>query len=292
MKFALIGAAGYVAPRHMKAIKELGYELIAALDPFDSVGILDSYFPECKFFTQTERFDRYLTKNPVDYISICSPNYLHEFHCKMSLRLGANVICEKPLVLCDWNIPQLIDLEKETGKRIFNILQLRLHPNLIKLKDEINKHKHYDVILKYITPRGNWYHQSWKGDIKKSGGIETNIGIHFFDILMWIFGKPESLTIYERNNINVKGCLDLECAEVKWHLSIDRNELPDPNLKFFRSITVNGKEIRFDDIIGDFHTLSYKEILKGKGFTIEDVAPTIELITKIRDEKVYPNKIS
>jgi len=284
MKFALIGV-GYVAPRHMKAIKETGHELIAALDPHDSVGILDSYFPNCKFFTKTEQFDRYLTKNKVDYISICSPNYLHEFHCKMALRLGANVICEKPLVLCNWNLPQLEELEKETGKKIYNILQLRLHKRLKELKDTILDYKHYDVELKYITPRGEWYHRSWKGNEKQSGGIETNIGIHFFDMLIWMFGKPESMTIEERTEKTVRGNLDLECAEIKWMLSVDRNNLPDSNLKFFRSITVSGKEIRFDDIISDFHIESYKEILAGRGFTIKDVMPAIELVTKMRDKR-------
>lgn len=282
MKFALIGAAGYVAPRHMKAIKETGHELIAALDPFDSVGILDSYFPDCKFFSKTEQFDRYLTKNKVDYISICSPNYLHEFHCKMALRLGANVICEKPLVLCDWNIPQLIELEKDTGKKIYNILQLRLHPSLIELKNKIDKNKYYKVSLEYITPRGNWYHQSWKGNIKQSGGIETNIGIHFFDMLIWIFGEVSYHSISSRSNETIRGNLFLKNAKIHWTLSIDRKLLPDKNLNFFRSIIVEGEEIRFDDIFSDFHTLSYKEILDGRGFTIEDVTPSIELVTKLR----------
>ena len=287
MKFALIGAAGYVAPRHMKAIKETGNELVAALDPFDSVGILDSYFPYCRFFTSTEIFDRYLTKNPVDFISICSPNYLHEFHCKMALRLGSNVICEKPLVLCDWNIPQLEKLEKETGNIIYNILQLRLHPSIIKLKNSINEKDFYDVKLKYITPRGHWYHKSWKGDIKKSGGIETNIGIHFFDMLIWLFGDVIDCDITYRNEITSIGKLRFNNAIVSWNMSIDVNELPDKSeeFKFYRSIIINNKEVRFDDIISQFHTLSYEEILKGNGFTINDVKPSIELITKLRDMK-------
>jgi len=283
MKFALIGAAGYVAPRHMKAIKEFGHDLVAALDPFDSVGILDSHFPDCKFFTKTERFDRFLTKNKVDYISICSPNYLHEFHCKMALRLGANVICEKPLVLCDWNIPQLIELEKETGKRIYNILQLRLHQSLIDLKKSLEKGKYYKVSLKYITPRGHWYHQSWKGKVKQSGGIETNIGIHFFDMLLWLFGKYSSHSIINRSDNKVQGKLYLENADIDWFLSIDRNDLPEKDLNFFRSISVEGTEIRFDNIIADFHIKSYEEILSGRGFTIEDVSPAIELITALRE---------
>ncbi len=285
MKFALIGASGYVAPRHMKAIKDTGHELVAALDPFDSVGILDSYFPNCRFFTSTEIFDRFLTKNQVDYISICSPNYLHEFHCKMALRLGADVICEKPLTLCNWNIPPLQKLEQETGKTIYNILQLRLHPSIIKLKKSIEKDKKYNVKLKYITPRGHWYHKSWKGNIKRSGGIETNIGIHFFDMLIWLFGDVKECKINYKNNITSTGILNFENAKVEWTLSIDRNELPDKSneMKFHRSININNSEVRFDDIIGEFHNLSYEEIFKGNGFTINDVKPSIELVTKLRE---------
>jgi len=284
MNFALTGIAGYVAPRHLQAIKDVGGNLIAALDPHDSVGILDKYFPDCKFFTSTERFDRYLSDNKVDFISICSPNYLHESHCKLALRLGANAICEKPLLLNPNNISQLIDIQKETGKSIYNILQLRLHPDLLNLKNSIDYTKQYDVDLKYITPRGPWYDYSWKGNIKKSGGIETNIGIHFFDMLIWLFGNVIDFQIRERNKRLSIGILKLENAVVEWFLSINREDLPD-GANFYRSIKVNQKEIRFDNVFSDLHTNSYKMILDGHGFGIEEAIKSIELVSKIRESK-------
>lgn len=289
MNFALIGAAGYVAPRHMEAIKTTGNKLIAALDPHDSVGILDTYFPNCEFFTSQESFDRYILNMDKDdrpeFMSICSPNYLHESHSKFAMRLGSNVICEKPLLLCDYNINQLEEVEAMTGKKVYTILQLRHHPSFINLKNKINSNEQYKVSLKYITPRGPWYHHSWKGDERKSGGIETNIGIHFFDLLLWLFGDLEKVKIYERNSLNSIGTLYFNNVEVNWHLSIDRNELPYPGLKFYRSMTINKEEIRFDDIITKFHILSYKEILKGNGFTTKDVYPAIKLVTDIREGK-------
>jgi len=286
MKFALIGVAGYVAPRHLKAIKETGHELIAALDPHDSVGILDSYFPDCKFFTSMERFDRFLSNhyNQVDYISICSPNYLHEAHCKLALRLGAHVICEKPLVLCDWNIQPLQKLEEDTGMKIYNILQLRLHPEIKKIKENLSKTYHH-VDLKYFTPRGEWYFQSWKGVEGRSGGIETNIGIHFFDMLIWLFGDVLDFNVETRTQKRSMGTLWLKNANVKWNLSLDKHDLPEQSLKYFRSIKIDNEEIRFDNIFGDLHIESYKQIFEGNGFTIKDVYPTIKLITNIRDTK-------
>ncbi len=290
MNFALIGVAGYVAPRHLQAIKDVGGNLIAALDPHDSVGILDKYFPDCKFFTSQERFDRHISNLALkgintDYISICSPNYLHESHCKLALRLGANAICEKPLILNPDNINQLIDIQTKTKKKIYNILQLRLHPDLIELKKTINNKQYYNVDLKYITPRGNWYDYSWKGNEKRSGGIETNIGIHFFDMLIWLFGNVERFVIKKRNRKISSGILHLENAKVEWFLSIDKQYLPEGS-NFYRSIKVNNNEIRFDNVFSDLHTESYKRILNGDGFEIEDVIKSIELVSNIRNEEL------
>jgi UDP-N-acetyl-2-amino-2-deoxyglucuronate dehydrogenase len=285
MKFALIGTAGYVAPRHMKAIKETGNELVAALDPCDSVGILDSYFPNCKFFTDEKRFDRHIMREGgVDYFSICSPNYLHESHCKMGLRLGSNVICEKPLALCTHNIEQIRKVEEQMNKNVYTILQLRLHSTIKELKEKIDQNKYYDVELSYITPRGPWYLQSWKGRVGQSGGIETNIGIHFFDMLLWIFGPCYRYDLEYHDDRISEGILYLKSAKVRWHLSIRREDLPDQNLKFFRSIKVDGKELRFDDIIADYHTESYNRIFEGNGFSIDDAAPSIQLVSSIRGE--------
>ena len=282
-KFGLIGAAGYVAPRHMQAIKNTGNELVAALDINDSVGILDSYFPNCKFFTRQESFDRHIIKNEkLDYMVVCSPNYLHEAHCKLGLRAGANVICEKPLSLTVENLIQLQKIEKETQRKIYSILQLRLHPSIQILKHMIDKNKYYNVELKYITPRGPWYFQSWKGDKKKSGGIETNIGIHFFDMLIWLFGDVQTFDIKNRNKQQSSGILQLERATVSYHLSLDKKDLSDPNQKFYRNMTVNGAEIRFDNIFSELHTESYIQILNGNGFDIHDSKKTIDLVQKIR----------
>lgn len=294
-KFALIGAAGYIAPRHMKAIKETGNTLVAALDKHDNVGILDSYFPEADFFTEFERFDRHLDKlkrkgEPVDFISICSPNYLHDAHIRYSLRYGADAICEKPLVLNPWNLDALIEMEKETTKKVFTILQLRLHPSIIALREKIlagPKDKRYQVDLRYITSRGNWYHSSWKGDITKSGGVATNIGIHFFDMLIWIFGDMKDVVVNTQDQEHASGTLELECASVNWFLSINSNHLPEAaaraGKRTYRSLTMEGQEIEFSEGFTDLHTKSYEEILKGNGFTLQDAYPSIQVAFKLRN---------
>ena len=233
MKFGLIGAGGYVAPRHMQAIKDTGNELVVALDPNDSVGILDSYFPDCKFFTSQERFDRHCVKHEdLDYMVVCSPNYLHEAHCKLGMRLGADVICEKPLTTTTENLTQLIKVERQTSKKIYTILQLRLHPSLKELKPKIDRTKQHLVTLNYVTPRGDWYFQSWKGQEGKSGGIEANIGIHFFDMLIWLFGEPKLFEITQRTKKRSVGIMELQCANVTWFLSLDRNDYQPPKINF------------------------------------------------------------
>lgn len=283
MKFGLIGASGYVAPRHMQAIKDTGHELVVALDPNDSVGILDSYFPDCKFFTSMERFDRHIVKNEdLDYMVVCSPNYLHEAHCKLGMRLGADVICEKPLTTTLENLTQLRKIEHQTGKKVYTILQLRLHPSIQILKHMIDKEKQYSVTLDYITPRGPWYFQSWKGKEEQSGGIETNIGIHFFDMLMWVFGQPKTFGVIARNEKQSTGMIELENADVIWNLSLDRNDLPDPTQKFYRMMNVDGKEVRFDNVFSELHTESYQGILSGCGYGIEDALNAVTLVEQIR----------
>ena len=289
--FALIGAGGFVAPRHLRAIRDNNQNLLAILDPNDSVGIIDSYFPEAAFFTEFERFDRHCEKlrrdgddKRIHYVSICSPNYLHDAHIRFALRADANAICEKPLVLNPWNADALRSLEKETGKNVYTILQLRLHPSIIELKKKIeaagNKKK-YDIVLTYITPRGKWYHYSWKGDMLKSGGIATNIGIHFFDMLTWIFGDPKSNILHYYKDDKAAGLLELENANVKWFLSIDKNDLKEGD-KTFRSITMDGEEIEFSEGFTDLHTNSYTEILNGNGFRIDEAMPSIEAVYEIR----------
>ncbi len=294
--FVLIGASGYIAPRHLKAIKDTGNNLLAAYDPFDSVGVMDSYFPDADFFVEFERFDRHVDKlnrkgNRLDYVSICSPNYLHDSHIRFGLRNGADVICEKPLVLNPWNAQSLIEIEKETGNRVNNILQLRLHPNIIALKkkvDESPKDKIYEFDLTYITSRGNWYFTSWKGDITKSGGIATNIGIHFFDMLTWIFGTTKQNTVHVHTHDRAAGYLEFEKAKVRWFLSIDANTLPDSakqkNMRTYRSMTLEGEEIEFSDGFTDLHTISYQEIIKGNGYTVKDAMPSIEIAYNIRKQ--------
>lgn len=296
-RFALIGVAGYIAPRHMKAIRDTGNELVAALDKHDNVGILDSYFPHAHFFTEFERFDRHLDKlkrgqNKVDYVSICSPNYLHDAHIRFSLRQQAHAICEKPLVLNSWNAQALAEIEKEEGKRVYTILQLRLHPSIIALREKIQKEpaeKKFDVDLKYITSRGNWYHISWKGDESKSGGIATNIGIHFFDMLIWIFGAVKSIQVDKKEAASASGKLELERANVNWFLSIDENDVPAHlrinGKRTFRSLKMDGIEIEFSEGFTDLHTLSYQEIFNGNGFGLADALPSIELVSKIRGMK-------
>lgn len=293
--FALIGAAGYVAPRHLKAIKENSQNLVAALDPSDSVGIIDSYFPNASFFTEFERFDRYSEllrrtgeENRINYVSICSPNYLHDAHIRFALREHAHAICEKPLVLTPWNVEALKVVESESGCKVNTILQLRLHPVLIELKKRIaSSNKKYDIELVYITPRGKWYQYSWKGNIDKSGGIATNIGIHFFDMLIWIFGSVKNNILHLAQPRKSGGLLELEKANVKWFLSLDENDLPiktkDETQKTYRSIKIDGEEIEFSGGFTDLHTVSYREILKGNGFGINDAQPSIEATFKIRN---------
>lgn len=293
--FALIGAGGYIAPRHMKAIKDTGNNLLAALDKHDSVGILDSYFPEADFFTEFERFDRHIEKLKrqgihTDYVTVCSPNYLHDAHIRFGLRVGADVICEKPLVLNPWNVDALMEIEKETGRKIHTILQLRLHPAIIALRDKIqreSKDKKHEVDLRYITSRGHWYHISWKGDIEKSGGIATNIGIHFFDMLIWIFGDIKNNIVHQHTADVASGILQLEKADVNWFLSIDANTLPDDckqnGKRTFRSLTINGEQFEFSEGFTELHTRSYEEILKGNGFPISETKKSIELVHDIRN---------
>jgi UDP-N-acetyl-2-amino-2-deoxyglucuronate dehydrogenase len=292
--FALIGAAGYIAPRHMKAIRDTGNNLVAALDKHDNVGILDSYFPNADFFTEFERFDRHLDKLKrkgamVDCISICSPNYLHDSHIRFALRYGANAICEKPLVLNPWNADALLEIEKETGRKVFTILQLRLHPAIIALRDKIMngpKDKIYNVDLRYITSRGNWYQISWKGDQSKSGGIATNIGIHFFDMLLWIFGAVKSSTVTSSQADSAEGRLELQRARVNWFLSINYDHIPaavrQSGKRTFRTLRIENEELEFSEGFTDLHTTSYQQILEGKGFGIADAKPSIELAHSIR----------
>ncbi|MFY0604906.1 MAG: Gfo/Idh/MocA family oxidoreductase [Flavobacteriaceae bacterium] len=296
--FALIGAAGYIAPRHLKAIKETNNNLLAALDRFDSVGILDSYFPKADFFVEFERFDRHIEKLKrnnifLDYVSICSPNYLHDAHIRMALRRGANAICEKPLVLNPWNLDALKDIEKESGKKINTILQLRLHPSIIELKNKVvssNRQEKYDIDLTYITSRGNWYYSSWKGEESKSGGITTNIGVHFYDMLSWIFGDVQENQVHLRETSKAAGFLEFDKARVRWFLSIDEKDLPNEvkenGQRTYRSITVDKDEIEFSEGFTDLHTLSYKEILLGKGFDLDEVKPSTEIIHQLRNKEI------
>ena len=292
-KFALIGAAGYVAPRHMKAIKEVGGDLVAAFDPADNVGVMDSHFPDARFFTEFERFDRHIDKlaragEGVDYVSICSPNYLHDAHVRFALRSGADAICEKPLVLNPRNLDGLVDMEKHTGKRVHTILQLRLHPAILALKARIDAEpadKVFDVDLTYITSRGAWYFVSWKGDESKSGGIATNIGVHFYDMLAFVFGDLQSSNVHLRTPSHAAGYLEFKRARVRWFLSVDRNDLPahtPEGQTTYRSITVNGDEVEFSGGFTDLHTLSYQDVLDGGSFGIETVRPSIELVSSIR----------
>ena len=294
--FAMIGAAGFIAPRHLKAIKETGNRLVAALDKFDSVGIMDSYFPSASFFVEYERFDRHIEKlhrrnQAVEFLSICSPNYLHDSHIRFGLRHGSTVICEKPLVLNPWNVEALDQLQKETGKNVYNILQLRLHPDIIALRDKISNGdpgKIYDIDLAYITSRGNWYYTSWKGDLIKSGGIATNIGIHFFDMLIWIFGKVQQNVIHLHTHDRAAGFLQLEKARVRWFLSINEDTLPKAikakGQRTYRSLTMEGQEIEFSEGFTDLHTKSYEAILAGNGFNLVEAMPSIELVHTIRTQ--------
>ncbi|UZE95150.1 Gfo/Idh/MocA family oxidoreductase [Alkalimarinus alittae] len=302
-KFALIGAAGYVASRHMRAIKETNNELTAALDISDSVGVIDSYFPNARFFTEFERFDRHIDKvrrksqdDALDFISICSPNYLHDAHARFAFRSGADAICEKPLVLNPWNLDGLQEIEQATGRKVFNILQLRLHPSLKKIKKQIiqeNKKSKYEVDLTYITSRGRWYMMSWKGVESKSGGIATNIGVHFFDMLSWLFGDLQQNEVHLYTPKKSSGYLEYEKARVRWFLSIDENDLPDQCKKegqrTYRSITIDENEIEFSGGFTDLHTMSYQHILDGQGFGINDARTAIETVHNIRNSKLREN---
>lgn len=294
--FALIGAGGYVAPRHMKAIKSLGGDLAVAMDPNDSVGVMDSYFPDAHFFVEFERFDRHVDKlrrqgKPVDYVSICSPNYLHDAHCRFALRSGAHAICEKPLVLNPWNLDGMAGIERETGQRISTILQLRLHPEIIKLKQavEASARTDHEVDLTYITSRGRWYQVSWKGDTGKSGGVATNIGIHFFDMLVFVFGPIEAHTLHLRDENRAAGTIRCQKASVRWYLSLDRSDLPEglkPGQSTYRSVLADGREIEFSEGFTDLHTRSYEEIVAGRGFGIDEVRPSIEIASAIRTSPI------
>jgi len=297
-KFALIGVGGYIAPRHLKAIKQTGNMLVAALDKSDSVGVLDSYFRDADFFTEFERFDRHLEMlrrhkgQGVDYVSICSPNYLHDAHIRLALRIGADAICEKPLVLNPWNVTALAEMEKETGRQINTILQLRLHPAMAALKKRVEdsaKDKIFDIDLTYIASRGHWYSVSWKGDVSKSGGIATNIGIHFFDMLTWIFGPVEKNLLHLREPTRTGGFLELSRARVRWFLSAERKDLPiqpeSGKPMTYRSIKIDGEEIEFSGGFKDLHTRSYQQILEGKGFRTQDVMPSVEIVSTIRHAK-------
>ncbi|MGB9730836.1 MULTISPECIES: Gfo/Idh/MocA family protein [Calditerrivibrio] len=297
LRFAIIGVGGYIAPRHLKAIKDTGNILVAALDKNDSVGIMDSYFPDADFFTEFERFDRHIDKlrrrgEGVDFVSICSPNYLHDAHIRFALRSGANAICEKPLVLNPWNVDGLKEMEKETGKKVYTILQLRLHENIIKTKRMVEEtlkrdpSKIWDIDLTYITSRGNWYFTSWKGDDSKSGGLATNIGIHFFDMLSFIFGDFKKNLVYLREKDAYAGYIELEHARVRWFLSVNAKYLPESTVaqgkRTYRSITMDGVEIEFSEGFTELHTESYRHILSGGGFGLDDALPSIKVVSEIR----------
>ena len=305
INFALIGAAGYIAPRHMKAIKDTGNQLVSALDPYDGVGIIDSYFPNADFFVEPERFDRHLDKmrrlaiskkrldgGKVDYVSICSPNYMHDSHIRLALRNDAHAICEKPVVLNPWNLDALREIERETGKQVFTILQLRLHPSIKALRKQIHsgpKDKVYDLDLTYITSRGNWYARSWKGDISKSGGIATNIGVHFFDMLTWVFGKVKENIVHVLNEHKAGGLLKLENANIRWFLSIDYNDIPEDVRKSgkrtYRSLKMGNQEIEFSDGFTDLHTEMYREIIAGRGFGLLEARQSVNIVFHIRNSQ-------
>jgi len=295
--FAIIGIAGFIADRHLRAVKDTGNNLICALDKFDCVGKMDNYFPDADFFIEFERFDRHIDKlkrigKKIDYVSICTPNYLHDSHIRFALRHHADAICEKPLVLNPWNIDALQEIENETGKKIYNILQLRLHKNIISLKEEIDngpEDKIYDIDLTYITSRGNWYFVSWKSESSKSGGIATNIGVHFFDMLIWIFGAVQENIVHVSGNKTAAGYLRLAKARVRWFLSLDFNSLPEiakqQGKRTYRSITVDGKEIEFSDGFTELHTDAYRKILSGEGFELNEARQCIETVYTIRNSK-------
>ncbi len=296
-QFALMGAAGYIAPRHLKAIKETGNNLVAAVDPFDSVGIMDSFFPDCSFFKEFELFDRHLSKlksdkKGIDYLSVCSPDYMHDAHIRYGLKLGANVISEKPLVLNPWNLDALEKAESESGKHIYTILQLRYHQSIIDLKNFVDngpQDKIYDMDLTYITSRGNWFYTSWKGDVHKSGGIASNIGIHFYDMLNWVFGDVQNSVVHVHTHDRVAGFIQFKKARVRYFLSINADTLPEEisskGQRIFRSFNLEGNEIEFTDGFADLHTVSYNEIIAGRGFGIKEARKSIQIVYDIRNAK-------
>ena len=296
--FALLGASGYIAPRHLKAIKDTDNNLLATLDRFDSVGIMDSYFPDAAFFVETERFDRHIEKLKydkgieLDYVSICTPNYLHDAHIRMALRRGADAICEKPLVLNPWNLDALANMEKESGQRVWNILQLRLHQSIIDLKKKVDaapKNKVFDIDLTYLTSRGNWYYTSWKGDYSKSGGIATNIGVHFYDMLSWIFGDVKENIVHVQTHDRASGYLEFERARVRWFLSINYDLIPQEikakGQRTYRSISIEDEELEFSGGFTDLHTKVYEGVLEGNGYGLEDARQAIEIVHTIRNSK-------
>jgi UDP-N-acetyl-2-amino-2-deoxyglucuronate dehydrogenase len=295
----MTGAAGYIAPRHLKAIRDTGNRLIAVLDPHDSVGILDGYFDDVDYFREFERFDRFAemqrrgANRAIDYVSICSPNYLHDAHIRFAFRIGADAICEKPLVLNPWNLDALAQLQEETGRHVYTILQLRLHPSIVQLRERVRTERvgeKYEIVLTYITSRGNWYLHSWKGDQEKSGGIAMNIGVHFFDMLMWIFGTVQHSEIHLCEPKKMAGYLELTNANVRWYLSVDKHDLPfqcEPGRRTtYRSISIDGEEFEFSEGFGDLHTTSYAKILEGNGFTLEDARASVEIVHTIRHAPV------
>ncbi|HIE58223.1 MAG TPA: Gfo/Idh/MocA family oxidoreductase [Anaerolineales bacterium] len=300
--FAITGVGGYIAPRHLRAIRDTGNNIVAAVDPKDSVGLLDHYGFDISYFTEIERFDRHLEKlrrgpeaQRIHYLSVCSPNHLHDAHCRLALRVGADVICEKPLVITPWNLDALQELEAEYGQRIYTVLQLRVHPKLLALREKIQQaasDRQREIELTYITGRGLWYQYSWKGDVEKSGGVATNIGIHFFDLLMWLFGEAGEIRMYHADRYRMSGYLELERAKVKWFLSTNHNDLPFPaepgKLSTYRSITVDGEEIEFSGGFTDLHTRVYEQTLAGKGFGIDDARPSIDLVYRIRQTPISP----
>ncbi len=308
VNFAIIGVAGYVAPRHLKAIRDTGNRLVAAVDPNDSVGLLDQYSFDVRFFTEIERFDRHLEKlrrgtdeERVHYVSICSPNYLHDAHCRLAVRVHANAICEKPLVINPWNLDALQEIESEYDGKINTVLQLRLHPALVELYKtmQADRTRRHEVVLTYVTSRGAWYHTSWKGYVEKSGGIATNIGIHLFDLLIWLFGKPGAVAVHHSDPERMSGHLELERADVRWYLSIDPHDLPfqvgPGGRSTYRSISIDGREVEFSEGFTELHTRLYQETLAGRGFGIEDARPSIELVYRIRttpisdtDDNLHP----
>jgi UDP-N-acetyl-2-amino-2-deoxyglucuronate dehydrogenase len=294
--FALVGAGGYIAPRHMRAIKAVGGDLRVAFDPNDSVGIIDSYFPDASFFVEFERFDRHIDRlrrrgEKIDYVSICSPNYLHDAHCRFAMRSDADAICEKPLVLNPWNIDGLGEIEAETGRKVSTILQLRLHPTIQALKQRVDASGTNEIVvdLTYITSRGRWYHTSWKGDQEKSGGIATNIGVHFFDMLSYVFGPAQRNVVHLRTDERAAGYLECGRAKIRWFLSVDRRDLPESvrdSKTTYRSMLIDGEEIEFSDGFTDLHTKSYEEILAGRGFGIDEVRSSISIVSDFRSRNI------